>query len=73
MDTPICIMADPRATGNILSKKDFEQLSFRRLKAALSTKTTLGYFDPKKPTSIFVDGSPISLQQRRPNPRGRVE
>ena len=24
-------------------------------------KTTLGYFDPKKPTSIFVDGSPIGL------------
>ena len=38
-----------------------EQLSFERLKAALSTKTTLGYFDPKKPTSIFVDGSPIGL------------
>ena len=36
-----------------------EQLSFERLKAALSTKTTLGYFDPKKPTSIFVNGSPI--------------
>ena len=32
-----------------------EQSSFERLKAALSTKTTLGYFDPKKPTSIFVD------------------
>ena len=38
-----------------------EQLSFERLKSALSTKTTLGYFDPKKPTSIFVDGSPIGL------------
>ena len=38
-----------------------EQSSFERLKAALSTKTTLGYFDPKKPTSIFVDGSPIGL------------
>ena len=38
-----------------------EQLSFERLKEALSTKTTLGYFDPKKPTSIFVDGSPIGL------------
>ena len=38
-----------------------QQLSFERLKAALSTKTTLGYFDPKKPTSIFVDGSPIGL------------
>ena len=25
------------------------------------TKTTLGYFDPKKHTSIFVDGSPIGL------------
>ena len=38
-----------------------EQSSFERLKAALSTKTTLGYFDPKKPTSIFVDGSPVGL------------
>ena len=38
-----------------------EQVSFERLKATLSTKTTLGYFDPKKPTSIFVDGSPIGL------------
>ena len=38
-----------------------EQLSFERLKAALSTKTTLGYFDPKKRTSIFVNGSPIGL------------
>ena len=38
-----------------------EQVSFERLKVALSTKTTLGYFDPKKPTSIFVDGSPIGL------------
>ena len=36
-----------------------EQLSFERLKAALLTKTTLGYFNPKKPTSIFIDGSPI--------------
>ena len=32
-----------------------EQSSFECLKAALSTKTTLGYFDPKKPTSIFVE------------------
>ena len=38
-----------------------EQLSFERLKEALSAKTTLGYFDPKKSTSIFVDGSPIGL------------
>lgn len=38
-----------------------EQLSFEHLKTALSTKTTLGYFDPKKPTTIFVDGSPIGL------------
>ena len=38
-----------------------EQSSFERLKAALSTKTTLGYFDPEKPTTIFADGSPIGL------------
>ena len=38
-----------------------EQSSFERLKEALSAKTTLGYFDPKKPTFIFVDGSPIDL------------
>jgi hypothetical protein len=38
-----------------------EQSSLESLKAALSTKTTLGYFDPEKPTSIFVDGSPIGL------------
>ncbi|PFX13049.1 Pol polyprotein [Stylophora pistillata] len=38
-----------------------EQSSFERLKAALSTKTTLAYFDPGKPTSIFVDGSPIGV------------
>ena len=38
-----------------------ELSSFERLQAALSTKTTLGYFDPEKPTSIFVDGSPVGL------------
>ena len=38
-----------------------EQSSFERLQAALSTKTTLGYFDPNKPTYIFVDGSPVGL------------
>ena len=38
-----------------------EQSSFERLQAALSTKTTLGYFSPEKPTSIFVDGSPVGL------------
>ena len=38
-----------------------EQSSFERLQAALSTKTTLGYFDPEKPTSIFVNGSPVGL------------
>ena len=27
----------------------------------MSTKTTLSYFDPKKSTSIFVDGSPVGL------------
>ena len=37
-----------------------EQQSFQHLKSAVSSKTTLGYFDPKKPT-IFVDGSPIGL------------
>ena len=52
-----------------------EQSSFERLKAAQSTKTTLGYFDPKKPSSIFVDGSPIGLgavltqKHNRPEPR----
>ena len=39
--------------------KQEEQLSFERQKVALLTKTTLGYIDPKKPTFIFVDGSPI--------------
>ena len=38
-----------------------EQHSFEKLKAALSAKTTLAYFDPKKPTTIFVDASPIGL------------
>ena len=38
-----------------------EQLSFERLKEAMSTKTTLGYFEPKQPIAIFVDGSPIGL------------
>ena len=38
-----------------------EQSSFERLKSALSTKTILGYVDPKKPTSVFVDGSPVGL------------
>ena len=38
-----------------------EQLSFECLKAALLTKTTLGYFNPKKPTSIFIDGILIGL------------
>ena len=38
-----------------------EQQSFERLKAALSTKTTLAYFDSDKPTTIFADASPIGL------------
>ena len=38
-----------------------EQSSFERLKEALSVKTTLGYFDPKKPTAIFVHGSLVGL------------
>ena len=38
-----------------------EQHSFESLKAALSVKTTLAYYDPEKPTSIFVDGSPVGL------------
>jgi len=38
-----------------------EQLFFECLKAALSTKTTLGHLDPNKPTSVFVDCSPIGL------------
>ncbi|KAJ7375306.1 hypothetical protein OS493_002054 [Desmophyllum pertusum] len=47
--------------GMIVAVDKGEQSSFERLKAALSTKTTLGYFDPEKPTSIFVDGSPVGL------------
>jgi len=35
--------------------------AFDQLKAALSTKTTLGYFNPEKPTLVYVDGSPIGL------------
>ena len=31
------------------------------MKAALSVKTTLAYYDPQKHTSIFVDGSPVGL------------
>ena len=38
-----------------------EQQSFQLLKSALSSETTLGYFNPTKPTTIFVDGSPIGL------------
>ena len=38
-----------------------EQLSFERLKEALSINITLGYFASKKPTSIFVNGNPIGL------------
>ena len=38
-----------------------KQSSFECLKKALSVKMTLGYFNPKKPTSIFVDGSPVGL------------
>ena len=38
-----------------------EKSPFECLKVVLSTKTTLGYFDIKKPTSIFVDGNPIGL------------
>ena len=38
-----------------------EQYSFESLKAALSVKTTLAYYDPEKPTSVFVDGSPVDL------------
>ena len=38
-----------------------EQYSFESLKAALFVKTTLAYYDPEKPTSVFVDGSPVGL------------
>ena len=38
-----------------------EQSSFECLKEASLVKTTLGYFNPKKSTSIFVDGSPVGL------------
>ena len=38
-----------------------EQLSFERLKEALSINITLGYFASKRPTSNFVDGNPIGL------------
>ena len=38
---------------------EVEQQSFESLKAALSVKTTLAYYDPQKATSIFVDGSPV--------------
>ena len=34
-----------------------EESSFECLKVTLSTKTTLGFVDPKKSTSIFVDGN----------------
>ena len=34
---------------------------FESLKAALSAKTTLAYFDPEKSMSIFVDGSLVGL------------
>ena len=40
---------------------EVEQQSFESLKAALSVKTTLAYYDPQKATSIFVDGSPVGL------------
>ena len=52
---------EPKCNGVKWQWTDKEQSSFECLKVALSTKTTLGYFDPKKPTSIFVDGSPIGL------------
>ena len=54
-------LREPTCNGVKWQWTDEEQSSFEWLKAALSTKTTLGYFDPKKPTSIFVDGSPIGL------------
>jgi hypothetical protein len=38
-----------------------QQTALENLKSALSTTTTLGYFDPEKPTTLFVDGSPIGL------------
>ena len=38
-----------------------EQNSFETLKAALSVKTTLAYYDPEKHTSIFADGSLVGL------------
>ena len=41
--------------------EDQEQKSFDDLKAALSAETTLGYFDPQAPTTLYVDGSPIGL------------
>jgi hypothetical protein len=38
-----------------------EQSALEKLKAALSEKTTLSYFDPEKDTTLFVDGSPVGL------------
>ena len=43
--------------GAILEWTKERREAFEKLKAALLTETTLGYFDPNKETRIYVDGS----------------
>ena len=38
-----------------------QQNVFENLKSAISEKNTLSYFDPEKPTVVYVDRSPIRL------------
>ena len=40
---------------------DVHDTAFETLKRALSEKTTLAYFDPKKHTDIHVDVSPVGI------------
>ena len=36
-------------------------IAFRKIKANLSTKTLLNYFDKNKKTSFIIDASPVGL------------
>lgn len=41
---------------------DKEQTALENLKTALSHETTHSYFNPEKPTSVYINGSPVGLR-----------
>eukprot|EP00112_Aurelia_sp_Birch-Aquarium-sp1_P006122 Seg1683.10 transcript_id=Seg1683.10/GoldUCD/mRNA.D3Y31 product="Transposon Tf2-3 polyprotein" protein_id=Seg1683.10/GoldUCD/D3Y31 len=56
---------------------DQHQAAFDNLKEALTSKSVVAYFDPKKSTEILVDASPVGLgailTQKTVNPDGSIK